>query len=289
MDRQLRTLVGAVGTGIGAILVLVVIFGSWVNIPPGTVGVLFDKMRGGVRSRTLGEGWRFKIPIIQWVQEYPVALRTYTDTGDGSGMISLPTEEGQHILQQLSVVYNVKPDQASHVFDEFQGADIDTIEHTFVHQTIQAEASNITGVYSLMDIYGPKKLEIQTKIEAALRNKLESWGFNVDRVNLGSAKFPESIETSLQQKIQAQQDAEKARFKLSQAEIDAKARIAQAEGEAKANQLVRQQITPELIRLRSLEVQAKAVDKWSGKLPDVLTGGSIPFITLSVPSKESQK
>ena len=36
-------------------------------------------------------------------------------------------------------------------------------------------------------------------------------------------------------------------------------------------------ISPELIKLRQIEAQMKAIEKWDGKLPNV-TGGAVPFI-----------
>ncbi|MFP5392069.1 MAG: prohibitin family protein, partial [Gammaproteobacteria bacterium] len=42
-----------------------------------------------------------------------------------------------------------------------------------------------------------------------------------------------------------------------------------------------QQVTPELLRLRETENQAKAIDKWDGHLPATMAGGAVPFIDVS--------
>ena len=42
----------------------------------------------------------------------------------------------------------------------------------------------------------------------------------------------------------------------------------------------RRQVTPELIRLREMENQRMAIEKWDGKLPSV-AGGAVPFINVS--------
>lgn len=274
-------LVEAVAVGVTLFLVFMVFCMSWVNVTQGTVGVVFDKSRGGVLPQTLGQGWHFKVPLVQWIQEYPVSLRTYNAIGIGEGTdkesnaINLPTQEGQHIQQDISVVYNVQPDKASFVFDKFKGADIDDIEGTFIRRLVISVANNIAGTYSIMEIYGPKKAEVQNKIFTALAPEMARWGFNLDRVNLGAAKFPESIEASLQQKVAAQQTAETAKFKLEQAEIDKKATIARAEGEARANELIQGSLTPKLVQL-------KAIEKWSGDVPQYVGGNGpmIPFISV---------
>lgn len=279
-----KALSAVVGVGI-----LVVVSSSWVNIPAGYVGVVFNKSAGGVQAENLHEGWHFRTPIVTYIREYPVALRTYSNIGAGegnspgsAGLVTLPTAGGQHIDQQISVVYHVSPSSANFVFDKFKGADIEDIETDFIRRNVQSVATAITGSYDLMAVLGPAKAEIQSKMQESLRTKLAEYGFVLDQVNLGYAKPPESIEAALQAKMQAEQKADQAKYGLQQAEMDARAKIATAEGEAKANALVRQQLSPEFLRFRSLEVNQKAIDKWDGKLPvQMIPGGAVPFINVS--------
>lgn len=272
--------VEAIAVGVTLALGFLTFMSSWVNIPQGTVGVVFDKSRGGVLPQTLNQGWHFRKPLVQWIQEYPVALRTYNAIGAGEGAdkssnaIDLPTQEGQHIQQDISVVYNVQPDKASFVFDKFKGAEIEDIEGTFIRRLVISVANNVAGTYSIMDIYGPKKQEVQRKIFESLDPEMSRWGFNLDRVNLGAAKFPASIESSLQAKVAAQQTAETAKFKLQQAEIDKQATIAAAQGQATANELIQASLTPKLVNL-------KAIEKWDGKFPTYMMGNSLPLVNLN--------
>lgn len=280
MDQDLIRKLKIAGTILFGIIGLFILGSTWVNIPQGQVGVVFDKSKGGVLPTVLGEGWHFRRPITQWVQEYPVALRTYNALGIGEGSdkesnsLNLPTAEGQHIEQDISVVYNVIPEKASFVFNQFQGADIEIVEGTFIRRLVTSIANNVTGRYSIMDIYGPKKSIVQQEIFTQLKPEMERWGFNLDRVNLGASKFPQTIEASLQAKVQAQQEAEASKFHLQQAEIDAQSRIATAQGEARSNDLLQASLTPKLVNL-------KWIEKWDGKLPTYTMGNSVPMINLS--------
>lgn len=268
------------GVIIGGISLLIIALSAWVTVPQGTVGVVFDKSRGGILPDTLKEGWHLRVPFTQKITEYPVSLRTYNALGIGEGTdkesnaLNLPTLEGQHIQQDISIVYNVEPTKASFVFDHFRGADIEDIEATFIRRLVTSIANNVAGRYSIMDIYGPKKSDVQQEMFDSLKPEMERWGFMLDRVNLGAAKFPESIEASLQAKVSAQQETETAKFKLQRAEVDKQARIAQAEGEAKANNLLQLSLTPKLVQL-------KAIEKWSGAVPQYVgSGPMIPFINV---------
>jgi regulator of protease activity HflC (stomatin/prohibitin superfamily) len=273
MDDREVNFVSRVGVGLAAFALLIVASSSWVTINQGHVGIVFNKWHGGVSSTVLTQGWQFKLPLIERVTEYPVALRTYSDVGLGEGndpngaLVTLPTNGGQHIDQQMSVTYHIEPTKAFTVFDKFKGESIEYIETTFLRRNIQSVATAITGKYDLMDVLGPKKAEIQGKILAELKTELAPFGFVVDQVNLGYAKPPEAIEQSLQAKMQSEQRADAAKYGLQQAEMDAKAKIAAAEGEAKANALVRQQLSPEFLKFKALEVQLKSVEKWNGQVP----------------------
>jgi len=81
--------------------------------------------------------------------------------------------------------------------------------------------------------------------------------------------------------MEANQRAQQRENELREAEAEAKKQIAKAEGQArcailqaksesKANNLLSESVTPELI-------QWQAVQKWDGKLPTV-TSGATPFI-----------
>lgn len=275
-DFKLVKIIGAI---LGGIFLFIVLLSCWVTIPQGTVGVVFDKARGGIRPETLGEGWHTRMPFTTKIQEYPVSLRTYNAIGIGEGAdkesnsLDLPTAEGQHISQDISIVYNVMPDKASFVFDKFRGADIEDIEVTFIRRLATSVANNVTGRYSIMDIYGPKKQVVQKEIYDNLKPEMEKWGFNIDRVNLGASKFPQAIEASLQAKVAAQQEAETAKFKLQQAEIDKQATIARAQGQAQANSLIQATLTPKLVNIEWIK-------KWDGSLPTYMMSNAVPMVNL---------
>src|ERR1700761_511468 len=91
-----------------ALIIIVGIFSSYSIISPGNTGVVFNVWTGSLRTVPQGIVWR--LPWITQVQSYPTALRTYTmvkrsaeGSSSGDDSLDLPTLEGQHIRQDLSV------------------------------------------------------------------------------------------------------------------------------------------------------------------------------------------
>ena len=140
------------GVTIGLVVfALMAVRSSFTIVQPGNVGVVFNQITGALRMADQGLVWR--IPFITQVQSYPVALRTYTmvaRSGEGSShdddSIDLPTKEGQHIRQDISVTFNTSRERATDVFRAFRGADIADIESTFVRRTIITVSQNAAGL-----------------------------------------------------------------------------------------------------------------------------------------------
>jgi regulator of protease activity HflC (stomatin/prohibitin superfamily) len=273
----------------GMLFLFAAIYSSFTIIQPGNVGVVFNRWSGALK--TVGQGVAWRVPWVTQVQSYPVALRTYTmvrrsaeGAVQGDDSIDLPTKEGQHIRQDISVTYNTSQEKAGDVFRAFRGAEIADIESTFVRRTIITTAQNAAGQMSLTDLISNQRGKLQGQIQDDLQAQMNKMGFVVDKVNLGASHLPDAIEKQMQQKMAAQQQAQQAEYELQRQQTLAKAKVAEAEGDAQAT-LVKAKAQSEANKLlqeslTALLVQNKAIDRWNGALPQFTGGGAVPFIDL---------
>jgi regulator of protease activity HflC (stomatin/prohibitin superfamily) len=273
------------------VLLLAALYNSFAIIRPGNAGVVFNRWSGSLRATGQGIVWR--IPWITQVQSYPVALRTYTmvarsveGSARGDDSIDLPTKEGQHIRQDISVTYNTSQEKAADVFRSFRGADIDDIEATFIRRTIITVAQNVAGQMALTDLIANQRGQLQDSIQEHLAEQMTKMGFVVDKVNLGASHLPQAIEAQMQQKMAAQQTAQQADYELQRQQTLAKAKVAEAEGDAQstlvkakaqaeANRLLQETLTPMLL-------QSKAIERWNGTVPQFSGGGAVPLLNLDL-------
>jgi regulator of protease activity HflC (stomatin/prohibitin superfamily) len=287
--EHLAALMSKLVVGLAAVVLLLSLTSSFSVIAPGNTGVIFNIWTGSLRSVPQGMAWR--MPWITQVQSYPTALRTYTmvkRSGEGSSMdddsIDLPTLEGQHIRQDISVTYNTSEDKAAQVFKSFRGADISEIESTFIRRTIITVAQNSAGQMSLSELISSKRDALQQAIQRSLSVELNKMGFLLDKVNLGASHLPQTLEAQMQQKMAAQQQAQQAEYELQKQQMLAKAAVAKAEGEAQSV-LVKAKAESEANRmlqatLTGILIQNKTIERWNGILPQV-TGGSMPLLDLN--------
>src|SRR5437762_2541645 len=252
-----------------AVAILGLLFSSYSVISPGNTGVIFNVWTGSLRTVPQGIAWR--VPFITQVQSYPTALRTYTmvrrsaeGSSAGDDSIDLPTLEGQHITQDISVTYNTSEDKAAQVFKSFRGSEISEIEATFIRRTIITVAQNSAGQMSLTEVISSKRDDLQRAIQKDLAVELSKMGFALDKVNLGASHLPQTLEAQMQQKMAAQQQAQQAEYELQKQEMLAKAAVAKAEGEAQsvlvrakaeseANRMLQATLSAVLIQNRSEE------------------------------------
>lgn len=263
---------------------LLLIFGTGCAvIHPGESGVVFNRLTGSMRTES--QGAVFVMPMITTVQPYPVSLRTYTmvqreheGSAHSDDSIDLPSKEGQHIRQDISITYNTSPSKAAEVYKSFNGADIEDIEATFIRRTAITVAQTAAGQMSLTELISTRRNELQEAIQSKLAEELEKRGFTLDKVNLGASHLPQSVEIQMQQKMAAQQDAQRAEYELQKQETLAKAHVAEATGNAKANNIMQGSLTPAVLEKMKLE-------KWNGVLPQVQSGSSNGSILIGIDRK----
>jgi prohibitin 2 len=100
----------------------------------------------------------------------------------------------------------------------------------------------------------------------------------VDNFSIINFEFSKEFNRVIEEKQTAEQLTLKTRRDLDRIRIEAEQQIAKARAEADLLRLQKQEVTPEFMRLRRIEAQVKAIEKWDGRWPGVVGSGTLPFI-----------
>ena len=103
------------------------------------------------------------------------------------------------------------------------------------------------------------------------------FNIKVVEVSVADFNFSRGFNDAIEAKQVAEQQVAKSKNELERIKVENEQKISQAKAEAEGLKIQRQEITESLLKLREIENQRKAIEKWDGKLPSV-TGGTIPFI-----------
>lgn len=114
-----------------------------------------------------------------------------------------------------------------------------------------------------------KRTELKSDIDNKLRERLTAYNIELRDVSLVNVDFSREFNVAIEAKQVAEQQAQQAKFTAQRAENEAQAAINKAKGEAEAQRVIQQSISPELL-------QKLAIEKWNGVLP-TYTGVNSPL------------
>jgi regulator of protease activity HflC (stomatin/prohibitin superfamily) len=236
-----------------------------VFIEPQERGVVISALTNtGYRSTALEPGLRWIAPYFEKVVRYKISNQTYTMVAkssegkvEGDDSVTARTSDGQLVYFDASVIYAVNPDKVVDLHIQWQGR----YEDDFVRPRTRSLIYNRTAQYTVEQIYGSKRTELQQVIQDEIRQDFEAQGLRLVQFLLRNISFSPEYANAVEQKQIAQQNAERAKFLVQQQEQEAArvrveaqgvrdAAITRAEGEARALQLVADALrnNPDLIQ-----------------------------------------
>src|SRR5271154_1731318 len=287
----LKGIVIAVAVLIAALILFAVLL-RVTRIEAGHVGVeinLAGRQRGAseIPIRT---GWVVYSPLTTQIIEFPTYVQTVKwtkDTNEGHPIneeMGFNSKEGMEIFVDVSLSYAIDPLKAPDFYVKYRVDDLERFTHGILRDIVRNSLNEVASTYVVEDIYGERKAEFLNKVQAMIQQKVTPVGVGVQQFGfIGAPRVPAVIATAITAKAQAIQQAERARNelattqaeaakKIAEAEGDAKSLVTRAQGEADANRIRQNSLTPQLLELRRIENNREMIDKWNGQLPTVQSG-----------------
>jgi regulator of protease activity HflC (stomatin/prohibitin superfamily) len=261
----------AVGMFILLVIILIIVWGTFVIVPAGHRGVVL--WWGSVEKRIMGEGLNFKVPIAENVIKVDVKVQPHPFKE-----IDASSKEYQNVKMTGMMNFHIDP---TYVNDLYQKVGLDFADKV-IDPAFNDFVKEVVPTYPIGEIL-PKREEIRKRAMTKLGDNLSRYHVIVDDIYFANIRFSPEYEGAIEAKQVAQQQVETQKQVLAQREIEAQQKVATAKGEAesilvvaqgqaKANDALSRSISPIL-------VQYKGIEKWNGILPQV-SGGAVPFIDL---------
>ena len=250
---------------IAVLAILLFAFKPWVQIGAGERGVVQNF--GAVQENVLNEGIHFRIPIVQTVILMDVKIqKAMTDAASSSSDL-------QDVDLSVALNYHIIPDKANLVYQTI-GVEF---KERIIDPAIQEVMKAVSARYTAEELI-TKRPAVSTEMQQALTSRLLASNISVDAFSIISFSFSQTFTDAIEAKQTAEQNALKAKRDLDRIKVEAEQTIAAATAEAEALRLQKMNISPDLIELRKIEANLKAIEKWNGILPEVTGAGAIPFI-----------
>lgn len=181
------------------------------------------------------------------------------------------TKDTQTVHVAYAVTYYPDPAMIGKIYSQFGK---DWVEKTIAPAVLGSIKDSI-GQYIADDLVS-KREEVKVSAQEELTKALATRNVNVTRLDITNLDFEAAYEQAVEKKVVAIQQAQEARNKTVRVEEEAKQKVLSAQAEAESMR----------IRSRALSqnkglVEYEAVQRWNGKLPDIMLGNqSMPFIDL---------
>jgi regulator of protease activity HflC (stomatin/prohibitin superfamily) len=249
---------------IGSVIIVILLFRPWVQVDAGERGIVLNF--GAVQSGVLDEGIHLRIPLVQKVIPMDVKIqKAMTDAASSSSDL-------QDVDLSVALNYHIIPDKANLVYQTI-GVQF---KERIIDPAIQEVMKAVTAKYTAEELI-TKRPAVSSEMQEALTSRLLESHISVDAFSIISFSFSQTFTNAIEAKQTAEQNALKAKRDLDRIKVEAEQTIAAATAEAEALRLQKMNISPDLIELRKIEANLKAIEKWNGILPEV-TGGAVPFI-----------
>jgi regulator of protease activity HflC (stomatin/prohibitin superfamily) len=245
-------------------LIIILTMNPFVVVGAGERGVVLNF--GAVQPNVFGEGLHIRIPIMQKIIKVDVKVhKSQTDAESVS-------KDLQDTRSTIAVNYHISPAKANWIYQNIGTEYKERIIDPAVQEVVKA----VTAKYTAVELITQRE-KVRSEIKDLLKERLLTYSIIVDDFSIVNFSFSQQFTQAIESKQTAEQLALKAQRDLERIKIEAEQKVTQARAEAEALRLQKENVTPQLVKLRQIEASLKAIEKWDGRLPKV-TSGAVPFI-----------
>lgn len=238
------------------LLCLAILSSFFVIVGAGERGVLMKF--GAVQAIVLNEGIHPLLPIVYTVEKLSVRVQSQELSAEAS------SKDLQEVYADVALNWHSIPEEVQLLYQQIgnKQAVIERIISPAIEEVLKA----VMAKYTAEEIV-TKRGTVKTEVDRALTERLKPYHIAVDDLSLVHVHFSERFRDAVEAKQIAEQEAKRSEFLALKAIKEAEAKVNLARGEAEVQQLLKANLTPELL-------QRQAIEKWDGNLPIVLDSGN---------------
>lgn len=251
-----------------------------VQIDAGHIGI--QKLFGRVQARVLDAGLHLVNPAVE-VIETDVRTQNYTMSGvhdegekGGDDAIRALSADGLEVVIDLTVLYRVIPSEAPRLLRQ-TGLDY---QDKIVRPLARTKIRDNAVYYDAVALYSTRREEFQNRIFNSIRDDFSKRGLFLESLLIRNIALPQSVKTIIEQKIGAEQEAQKMRFVLQKEEQEAQRKRVEAQGIADYQRIIAEGLGDKQLQYEQIKAMrdlaaspnAKIIIMGKGNTPVILGG-----------------
>jgi regulator of protease activity HflC (stomatin/prohibitin superfamily) len=248
-----------------------------VQINAGQIGV--KTLFGKVQNDVLSSGLHFINPFME-VSRLDVKTQNYTMSGihdegqkSGDDAIRVLTADGLEVTIDLTVLYKLLPSEAPRLLRETGDDYTDKI----VRPVTRTKIRDNSVYYEAIALYSTKRDEFQQRIFASIDNDFKKRGLILEQLLVRNITLPQSVKETIEQKINAEQDAQKMQFVLLKEKQEAERKRVEAQGIADYQRIINTGLTDQQLQYEQIKAYLELAKSPNAKVI-VMGKGNTPVI-----------
>lgn len=186
---------------------------------------------------------------------------------------ALPSKEGLTIRAELAILYHIKSEMAVEILKKVGKP---RLGEQIILSVLRSAAADVTAKFYAKDMHTSEREVIEKEIANKMMNILGDRGFVIENVLLKSIRLPAGLSKAIEDKLAAEQEAQRMEFVLNRERREAERKRIEAEGIRDAQKIISEGLNQLLIQYRSLEVMEKLSNSPNTKI--IITDGKTPYL-----------
>jgi regulator of protease activity HflC (stomatin/prohibitin superfamily) len=282
-----------------SIIAFAAILSSCSRIIQGEIGV--KRRLGKVSNKTVSPGLAVFNPFTTKVIKVPTrTVNLEISTG-------LPSKEGLTIRSEISILYRIEAKNAVSVLESI-GLNY---EDVIILPVFRSASADVCARFMAKDMHSAERSKIEKAIKDQMMETLADRGFIIEAVLMKNITLPTGLSNAIEEKLNAEQEAQRMEFVLQRETKDAQrkvieaegkkqiividaegrkqadiikaegektARIIEAQGIKEANELLNSSLTPTILKYKSIEAFRDVSSSGNSKV--IITDGKTPLLGL---------
>lgn len=233
----------------------------------------------GTVTGTMSSGIHFVNPISQKVSMYDLRIHVR------EAAFATYTKDAQPVEVSVEYQYEPQTDRMMEIASQYGSYEI---LETKIAKVVEERTKIVIARYSAMPLL-ENRSNLSFEVDEEVSKLEDTFPVHFTSVVVANLDFSDAFEASVEAKMTAEQDALRAEqekktavVKAEQAKevaaIEADAAIAKAKGEAEAMKITKEALSS----MPNEYIQSMYLEKWDGKLPQIVTEGSGLMLTPSL-------
>ncbi len=262
---------------VGAGLILVgILLSSVIEIDAGKIGV--KKLFGKVQPDILKSGLHFINPLVNVIR-MDVRTQNYTMSGIhdegaqvGDDAIRVLTSDGLEVIIDLTVLFRLSEQEAPRIVQEIGIDYVDKIVRPISRTKIRDNAV----YYQAVELYSLKRDEFQQRIYHGIDSVFKTRGLELEQLLVRNITLPAAVKGTIEEKIQAEQEAQKMTFVLQKERQEAERKRVEAQGISDYQKIINATLTDKQLQYELIKAYQGLVNSPNAKI--IVMDKSTPVI-----------